>query len=318
MDNKDLISIIIPVYNSEKYLTECLNSIREQTYTNLQVILIDDGSKDSSGKICDDFCRKDSRFLVVHGANSGQAAARNKALEMARGEWIGFVDNDDIIDKDMYAILHQNAIINSVLISGCATLSCYEDGSTRNKYDDIESGIKDTKRIIEDIFLQTEHAWGAMWNKIYHRSLKSNLFFPEGCQLEDYDVILKLYYNVKKVYFDNRPLYHWFVREGSQSHRAFYDGKLSIIDVANGLKVWFEENCSDDELIEEAHYFAFISRMSVLSLMWMSHDRDIRRRMKQYLPSIKEVMHIINKNQGDTYRNLKFLIKCIIWHLWVV
>lgn len=315
MNKNELISIIVPVYNSEKYLTSCLDSIKAQSYENLQIILVDDGSTDSSGKICDKFAKNDSRFIVIHQANSGQASARNKGLSIATGGWIGFVDNDDILDKEMYMVLYRNAIENNVLISGCATLMCYENGNVENKFKNIDSGVKNTKKIIEDIFLQNNHSWGAMWNKIYHHSLKDELLFPKGCQLEDYDVILKLYYNVKVVYFDNRPLYHWFLRSSSQSHKPFYDGKLSILEIADGLSVWFQNNCDDNDLIVRSYYFAYISRMSVLSLMWASKDKATRWRMKKYLPTIKESIHVIMLNKLYTLKNLKYLIKCLLWHI---
>ena len=121
-DNADLISVIIPVYNGEKFLRDCLDSVLNQTYKNLQIILVDDGSTDSSGQICDEYAARDSRIQVMHCENAGQAEARNRGIKAATGEWIGFVDDDDIIEPDMYSVLIQNAKTNNVLISGCSTL----------------------------------------------------------------------------------------------------------------------------------------------------------------------------------------------------
>ena len=246
MENK--ISVIIPVYNAEKFLDSCLDSISNQTYKNLQIILVDDGSKDSSGEICDSYAANDVRFEVYHQENLGQAAARNLGLAHAKGDWIGFADNDDIIEQNMYEILLKNALGNSVLISGCATNTVYKNGSRQNKFCDIKSGIKDGDIVSLDILYQTQHAWGAVWNKIYHVSLAEKLKFPEGFQLEDYWVSIRLYHEVKRIYFDNRPLYNWYQRSTSQSQKLFGKEKITIFEMAERIK----EYCiatKDEQLI---------------------------------------------------------------------
>lgn len=246
MDNP-LISIIIPVYNAEKYLTACLDSICNQTYRNLQVIIVDDGSTDRSGIICNEYAVNDERFEVYHQVNAGQATARNEALKRASGEWIGFVDDDDIIEPTMYENLLNNALENRVLISGCATKTVKEKGESYNTFVDLDSGIYDSEYFILAILYQTKHAWGAMWNKIWHKSLKSQLFFPDGMQLEDYWVSLKAYNLNEKVYFDKRPMYCWYNRVSSQSHREFSNQKLSIMTVSRKISDYFEKYGSEKE-----------------------------------------------------------------------
>ncbi len=118
MEDK-LISIIIPVYNVERYLRECIDSIIAQTYKNLEIILVDDGSSDKSGEICDEYSKKDSRIKVIHKKNGGLSDARNVALDIAKGDYIGFIDSDDYIEKDMFQILYNlaeeyNAEISSI------------------------------------------------------------------------------------------------------------------------------------------------------------------------------------------------------------
>lgn len=245
MENK--ISIIIPVYNAEKYLRNCLDSILNQTYPNLQIILVDDGSNDSSGKICDDYAAMDSRFEVYHQCNSGQASARNLGLSHADGDWIGFVDNDDIVESEMFEKLLCNAIENQVLISGCATLTIREDGNSYNTFSDLKSRVYDAEYFILSILYQKKHAWGAMWNKIWHSSIKKYLYFPDGMQLEDYLVSLKAYHKVGKIYFDNKPYYHWYYRNTSQSHKKFNEQKLSILTVSRSISDYFRENGSEKE-----------------------------------------------------------------------
>ena len=110
METSPKISIIVPVYKVEKYLCRCLDSIVAQTFTDWECILIDDGSPDNSGKICDEYAEKDGRFRVIHQENAGVSAARNAGLDAARGEWIGFVDSDDWVESNMYEYLYNNAL----------------------------------------------------------------------------------------------------------------------------------------------------------------------------------------------------------------
>ena len=104
----ELISVVVPIYNVEKYLTRCLEALLKQTYTNLEIILVDDGSPDESGKICDSYAKKDSRIKVIHKKNGGLSDCRNKGISVATGEWITFVDGDDYVDLNMIDILYKN------------------------------------------------------------------------------------------------------------------------------------------------------------------------------------------------------------------
>ena len=116
---KPLISVIVPIYNVEKYLPQCIESILRQTYTNLEIILVDDGSPDSCPQICDDYAAKDSRIKVIHQANSGVSAARNSGLKIAKGKYIGFIDGDDYIEPDMYEYLYNLITVYEGNISVC-------------------------------------------------------------------------------------------------------------------------------------------------------------------------------------------------------
>ena len=116
----DLISVIIPIYNVEQYLKECLESVINQTYRNLEIILVDDGSKDKSGKICDEYKNKDERIKVVHKENGGLSDARNAGMKIATGKYIQFIDSDDFIDKDMIETLYNLIIENEADISMCS------------------------------------------------------------------------------------------------------------------------------------------------------------------------------------------------------
>ena len=205
----DLVSIIVPVYNSEKYLADCLNSICKQTYKNLQIILIDDCSEDTSGAICDKFTKKDARIEVVHlNKNKGQSGARNEGLKHAKGEWISFVDNDDTIEPEFINTIYNNAINNSVKVSGCGNTR-HEDGKTITcNLNNKPAGKYKTEDIVKNILINPNNTWVEVWSKLFHKSLKSKLDFPENCQLEDYMVVLPLLLEEGEVYFDNKTLYN--------------------------------------------------------------------------------------------------------------
>ena len=119
MDGKiPMISVIVPVYNAEKYLRRCVESIQRQTYPNIEILLVDDGSEDESGRLCDRLAGEDPRIRVIHKKNGGQASARNAGLRQAEGELIGFADNDDVLERDMYEVLYRNKIRENDSISG--------------------------------------------------------------------------------------------------------------------------------------------------------------------------------------------------------
>ena len=123
MEKQPLISVIVPVYNVENYLPRCLDSIINQTYTNLEILLVDDGATDNSGKLCDEYAQKDNRIRVFHKENGGVSSARNMGLDNATGEYIAFVDSDDYIDKCMYEIMLNSSVQNNADIVVCGYLS---------------------------------------------------------------------------------------------------------------------------------------------------------------------------------------------------
>ena len=149
----NLISIIIPVYNVEKYLAKCLDSVLNQTYKNLEIILVDDGSKDNSGAICDEYAKRDNRIIVVHQKNSGVSKARNLGMSMATGDYIGFIDSDDTIEANMYEVLLKNAIESGAEISYCGLKQIQLDGKIDYSNNTLEKRVVKKEEAIKDIFL---------------------------------------------------------------------------------------------------------------------------------------------------------------------
>lgn len=205
------ISIIVPIYNMEKYLNRMLDSLITQTYKNLEILLIDDGSCDNSGKICDEYAKRDNRIKVVHKTNKGVSISRNLGIELATGDYIGFVDSDDTIDKMMYEKLYTNLVNNDCDISACnyCTFSTVPVFKYSNKID-----IFNKEEALKDI-ISNGLITNFLWNKLFKKEIFNNILFPSGKIYEDIYVMPKLLENINKLCFDNSKLYGYFFRTDS-------------------------------------------------------------------------------------------------------
>lgn len=226
-----LISVIIPVFNVEDYLYQCVTSVINQTYNNLEIILIDDGSEDSSGKICDNLRMLDYRIKVVHQKNMGLSGARNTGLDIANGEYIAFVDSDDWIDSRMYEILYKGLRNAHADIAQC---SFYKTRNSTNRQKNLkekyEYQIIDSneaqKRMYQKKFLE----YIVVWNKLYSSSLFKTIRFPIGKINEDEFVNYKLYFQSKKIITFTVPLYYYRQRLGSIMNKRYGIKNMDAIE----------------------------------------------------------------------------------------
>lgn len=208
----ELISIVIPVYNVEPYLNKCLESIINQTYNNLEIIIIDDGSTDNSGKICDSYAKIDQRIKVIHKSNEGQSKARNIGIEMAKGNFIGFVDSDDYIKTNMFEILFKNikeynadiSISNIIHIKGKKRKNI-ESHQLIDIYDKNEA----LKQLLQN------HITNYIYNKLYRKELWKGIRFPIGKLLEDMDVMYRILEKANKIVCTNETEYYYIWRKNS-------------------------------------------------------------------------------------------------------
>lgn len=211
----DLISVIVPVYKVEKYLNRCIDSIINQTYRNIEVILVDDGSPDKCGEICDAYAAMDNRIIVIHKKNGGLSSARNIGLEQAKGRYVAFVDSDDCISKEMMQVLHNAIKENNATIAACQYLPITED----MKYESISFAISDENPVIwteEEALIQVNKCRLQVWNKLYDSELVKDKRFIEGIQFEDIDFTGKCLSSMKYLVYVDAKLYGYTVaREGS-------------------------------------------------------------------------------------------------------
>lgn len=206
-----LISVIIPVYKVEQYLNQCIDSIVSQTYKNIEIILVDDGSPDNCPYICDDWKRKDPRVKVIHKKNGGLSDARNAGLDLASGDFIGFVDSDDWIEPDMYEKLLKVLIDENADISSCGTIDSY-DNSERNR--SFPYSVGGSELFLKMIYKDTTFPVST-WNKLYRKKCWETLRFPLGKICEDAFTTYLLVDNANKIVQIPDLLYHYRIRENS-------------------------------------------------------------------------------------------------------
>lgn len=205
--NEPLISVIIPVYNVEKFLKKCLNSVISQDYKNLEIILIDDCSSDDSGKICDEYSKTDSRIKVIHKTeNEGVSSARNTGLENISGQYFSFVDSDDWIEPDMISYLYNGIIENDADISVCGHSA---ENTWKNKSDHVQYKLVFNKKeafnqLIHDVYLKSY-----LWNKLYKVKTKKNVMFPKNKTYEDLGEAYKFIINADKIVILPKMKYHY-------------------------------------------------------------------------------------------------------------
>ena len=209
------LSVIVPVYNVETYLPVCIDSILSQTVRELELILIDDGSPDSCGRICDKYAATDARVLVLHQENRGVSAARNAGLRIASGEYIGFVDPDDWIAPEMYAKLLDAAQDHAAQIAACGFTFCDETGNSR--YDQtVLQGVFDREELLMSIYGMPNRLHGSMCNKIFAGDILRNLQFDELVTIgEDWLMLYECYCRAERAVTVSDCLYYVRGRRGS-------------------------------------------------------------------------------------------------------
>ena len=223
---KPLISIIVPVYNVETYLAKCVDSILAQTYTNLEIFLVNDGSSDCCGKLCDEYAKEDKRIKVIHKKNGGLSDARNVAIDVTTGEFITFIDSDDYVTDDyimtLYSLIEKYECKVSI-----ALYNTFVEGSkpkvvNRVYREDCQTNIK----AIDEMFYQEKYDT-ASWAKLYHSSLfATGIRYPKGIVYEDLATTYLLIFQSDKVAFCNRRIYNYLLRRDSIEGSSFSSKKM--------------------------------------------------------------------------------------------
>ncbi|MBQ8418044.1 MAG: glycosyltransferase [Phascolarctobacterium sp.] len=296
------LSIIVPVYKVEQYIHKCVDSILNQTFTDFELILVDDGSPDNCGKICDEYAQKDERVRVIHKENGGLSDARNAGIDVATGEVIGFIDSDDWVERYMYQEMLNYMEENNLDIV-CADTNQVKDGKAKFKprYSKNKIWLKDeaTCEILNGTLDN------AAWNKIYKRSVIGNVRYPKGRIYEDVATTYKFISNSEKVGYISKPYYNYLKRKGSIVASGFnsksrYDCFLGYRERLNFAK---ENNLS---CINDCELLALETALAVLTAFYANDENKASERFIDVSNFINEHLNI--KYVNRMHSKHKFLL----------
>ena len=294
----DLISIIIPVYKVEKYLEKCIESVLKQTYTNLQIILVDDGSPDNCGKICDEYAKKDSRIEVIHKVNGGLSDARNVGISKAKGRYIGFVDSDDYIKEDMYEILLNLIKEYDADVSIC-NLYDVIDGKEyiRNK----ENGIQEYSRldILKEVLLD-KNIQSYAWNKLYKKELFDEIKYPIGKKYEDIGTTFYVFEKCNKIVVTSEPEYYYLKRSDSLVNNVTESTVFDYTEIIIQRYLYTRENI--EELKKYNNYYlakTLITAHNDIELLG-----NISEKMQKKYKELYNLVYNIMKNDREDIEEL--------------
>lgn len=243
----ELISVIVPVYNTGLYLRRCIESIIAQDYDNLEIIIVDDGSTDlNTVKLCDELAREYDNVSTYHKANGGQSSARNYGISVSKGEYIGFIDSDDLIDSNMYSSLYRSIVQHNVMlaIGGIAT---EDNGKLIDRLVSVQSGCYHSHDLLHHFFLGQFHS---SCTNLYHKDLFEYAKFPENEINEDYMLNYLIFKNLECVYVDEKVYYHYIRRDDSTTGAPVSLKFLSWIEHTTRIL----DDYKDTTLHEEADY----------------------------------------------------------------
>ena len=317
---KDLISIIVPIYNVEKYLNKCIESIVNQTYENIEIILIDDGSNDNSGIICDEYAKKDNRIIVVHKENGGVSSARNKGLKIAKGEWISFVDADDWIEQTFCQTL-----LNKVTQEQADIALCGYNRITDNRIEKINANnqevfLNSNEYLVKSLNPQT--GFGFCHMKLIKKEVLKSISFNERIEVgEDALFNIQLSTYIKKAVFLKQPLYNYRINNQSvvkrydENYANKYLKSMKIIEEY----IWQEYNEENEENIEiKQNYYNFVTYHIMLIIVNYCYHPDNKMCNAQRKNMLKEVINndlfIIGLKKSN-YNNISLTRKITLYTL---
>ena len=225
-----LISVIVPVYNVAQYLEKSIASIQQQTYQNLEIILVDDGATDESGRLCEQIAEQDERVLVYHKENEGLSQARNDGLKQAHGDYVIFIDSDDYIHSEMIASLYQQLVKEDADVSSCGVMNVYANSESPQTENQDDYFICDTETFLRE-YLIGEKIPGTICNKLIKKEIAAQLTFPKGLIYEDAYYHFDLIKVAKKYVVNTKPYYYYFHRGDSITTKPYAEKDLAYIDI---------------------------------------------------------------------------------------
>ena len=285
--NEKLVSVIVPIYNVEAYLNRCIDSIVNQTYKNLEILLIDDGSTDYSGKICDEYAKKDKRITTIHKKNGGLSDARNVGIEKANGKYITFVDSDDYIDIDYIEYLYSLIKKYKTNISFCKLRVIYNNNK-RNQKQNAKDCIYNKIKAFKDILYAKNFDVSAC-GKMYLTEDFADVRFPKGKLFEDNATIYKIIDKNEYIAVGFEYKYNYIIRKNSITKKEFNDKQIDLITASDSMCNYLKKYKKLNNAIKRKKFWA---RISTYNRMINSTNRNTEneRRMREDILKYKSVM----------------------------
>lgn len=292
MSKNDItISVVVPVYHVARYIDRCVYSILNQTYQKLEIILVDDGSNDICSVKCDKYASMDSRIKVIHKENGGLSSARNAGIDMATGDYIGFVDSDDYISPVMYECLAKAAVNTQADMCAVGTMNVYSNHKVP-AYEKIETGFCSGKIAYKKAMIGSQLSI-AVWTKIFKKNLFSKVKFRVGKYSEDCFFLYESMPYINSVWYSTEPLYFYVHREGSITTEKFNKKHLDVIEAYDNNYESVKKRYPD--LIREAKFRQYWSRFFVL-------DRIMDTDNYKSIPEYFTVVRYLRKNWMDIFK----------------
>ena len=314
---RPLITVIVPVYNVEKYLKKCLDSIVSQTYNNLQIILVNDGSTDNSAAVCARYLKKDSRIELIEQENAGLSAARNVGIERAKGEYLAFIDSDDVVDSDYIEYLYNLIVESGADMSICGIRESYDSGKERNLSRGYKNVIIERSDCLKRMLLEQGYNCSA-YAKLYKRELWGDIAYPYAKHYEDLGTTYRYILRGHKVAFGSEAKYEYFIRKGSISHSKFSMKKLDIVELTDQMCGDIEATTKSEELRKICRLRRMHARLSVLRMVPVCTSNskviEAKREMSAYIKAHKN--DIFENEFADKRDKLALWLACVSFVLY--
>ena len=296
-----MITIVVPVYNVEKYLTRCVDSILNQTYADFELLLVDDGSPDNCGKICDEYAEKDSRIFVIHQKNGGLSAARNTGInwfyEQNRSNYITFLDSDDWLHPDYLRILMNGITENDVKTSVC-NYKRVTDEIHHESYDNIEYVLTSPEDFLVNHSWQYNYAWG----KLYHKDVFDDVRYPVGKNFEDTFTTYKVLHKCEKIAYTELQLYYYFLNEQGITRSPWKPSELVIFDAMQEQLQFYKDKGLYKAFDKEFQLFVHHHAYQIVRIRENKNDlhknkatlKEIKKALRNYLKENKNKFNVHN------------------------
>lgn len=296
-----MITIVVPVYKVEKYLNRCVDSILNQTYTDFELLLIDDGSPDNCGKLCDEYAKKDHRVFVIHQKNGGLSSARNTGIdwfyEKNKSEYITFVDSDDWLHPEYLSVLMAGITENHVKISVCNYNREIDEVPHKN-YDNIIFKLSSPEDFLVNHFWQYNYAW----NKLYHKSVFEDIRYPIGKIFEDTFTTYKVLHKCEKIAYTELQLYYYFHNEQGISHAPWKPSELVVFDAMQEQLQFYKGKGLQKAFEKEFELFVHHHAYQIVRIKENKKDlnknkaklKEIKKTLRNYLKENKDKFNVHN------------------------